>query len=373
MLRKICVVNIFTTWERKCGIAKYSSFLYKELKNIIDELKMPIEVKIVQNVYPESVNPIYWVKIALNLRKSDIIHIQHEFGLFGCLYRGKICGLASYLLYLILSIIKIKRKFKIITTMHEVYEREKVRNPIRKIFYRLREWPIRFSDLIIVHTNKAKSELMSRMKKKIVVIPHGSYQTPIFLDEIESKKKLGLEDKFILTIFGFIHRKKGYEKIIKILPKLENTILIIAGEPAPWDIDYVNFLKDMIKHMNLEKKVVMLAKFIEEENIPIIFNASDIILLPYDEITQSGVLSMALAYRKPVIASKLPAFLEIAQEYGCIELAETEEEWYNKIKEILHSKEKRNLLKKASQKYWENTNWKNVAKLHLNLYIDLIN
>jgi hypothetical protein len=66
-----------------------------------------------------------------------------------------------------------------------------------------------FSDLIIVHTNKARQELISRaMKKKIVTIPHGSYQTPIFLDELECKKRLGVEGKWVITIFGFIHRKK---------------------------------------------------------------------------------------------------------------------------------------------------------------------
>jgi len=368
------LVTIFTTWERKCGIAKYSQFLYKELENIINEDKIPIKVKIVENINPNSVNPIYWTKMALNLKKSDIIHIQHEFGLFGCFWRGKICGLASYFFYLIISILKKIKKYKIITTMHEVYEDKKIRSLIRKAYYRLREWPIIFfSDLIIVHTNKARQELISRaMKKKIVTIPHGSYQTPIFLDELECKKRLGVEGKWVITIFGFIHRKKGYEKILKILPNLENTVLLIAGSPAPWDAEYVNQLSNIIKSMNLETKVILLTKFIEEENLPVIFNASDIILLPYEEITQSGVLSMALAYRKPVIASKLSTFLEVAQVYGCIELAESEEEWLNKIREILHSKEKKEIMKKASQKYWENTNWKNIAKLHLNLYLNLL-
>jgi glycosyltransferase involved in cell wall biosynthesis len=185
------LVTIFTTWERKCGIAKYSQFLYKELENIINEDKIPIKVKIVENINPNSVNPIYWIKMALNLKKSDIIHIQHEFGLFGCFWRGKICGLASYFFYLIIFILKKLKKYKIITTMHEVYEDKKIHSLIRKAYYRLREWPIIFfSDLIIVHTNKARQELISRaMKKKIVTIPHGSYQTPIFLDELECKKK----------------------------------------------------------------------------------------------------------------------------------------------------------------------------------------
>ena len=357
-------VNIITTWERKCGIANYSKNLVKSLKNL------PVEVTVVYNDKPDSINPFYWVKLALKSRKNcDIIHVQHEYSLFGKFW--KTLGIMSFIFYLL---ILIKKHYKIVTTIHEIPERmydgNLIKRIVRKIYYSLADWFVKCSDLIIVHTENARKRVIKMFRNvNVIVIPHGSVKDVMIGDKIYSKKRLGLQNKFVLTIFGFINRRKKYEDIIYILPRLsEDTILIIAGEAITHsDKLYLSKLKDTIRCMGVEDRIIFTG-YLEDRKISEIFNASDVILLPYRDITQSGVLTLALAYRKAVITSDLPTFREIRDKYDCIEIASDREDFLRKIENLIYCKTKMRKLEKKTTRYWIENNWENIAKKHFMIY-----
>ena len=55
-------------------------------------------------------------------------------------------------------------------------------------------------------------------------------------------------------------------------------------------------------------------KFIDHKDVSLFYSASDIVVLPYRKIYQSGVLMMSLCYKKPVVVSDLPSFKEVLKD-----------------------------------------------------------
>ena len=55
--------------------------------------------------------------------------------------------------------------------------------------------------------------------------------------------------------------------------------------------------------------------FVSDETLYDAIGRSDLILLPYRKISQSGVLLLALSFRKPILTSDLPSFKETLEGY----------------------------------------------------------
>lgn len=60
-------------------------------------------------------------------------------------------------------------------------------------------------------------------------------------------------------------------------------------------------------------------RFIVDREIPAFFKRADLVVLPYREIDQSGVLYTALAFEKPLLLSDVGGFPEVAT-HGAAEL-----------------------------------------------------
>ena len=50
------------------------------------------------------------------------------------------------------------------------------------------------------------------------------------------------------------------------------------------------------------------------EEVPLYFFAADLVVLPYNEVTQSGILQIAYAFGKPVVATDLGGFREAVED-----------------------------------------------------------
>jgi len=57
-------------------------------------------------------------------------------------------------------------------------------------------------------------------------------------------------------------------------------------------------------------------RFVTDPEIPALFRRADLVVLPYREIDQSGVLYTALAFGKPMVLSEVGGFAELAEEQG---------------------------------------------------------
>ena len=94
----------------------------------------------------------------------------------------------------------------------------------------------------------------------------------------------------------------------KVLNDYPNITLMIAGKV--WKDNFDEYEK-LIKELRIEDKVLLNIHFIEEKEIKYFFSAADIVVLPYKKIYQSGVVQLAFAYSKAVIASDIGGFKDV--------------------------------------------------------------
>lgn len=346
--------------HRRPGIGDYTNALYRELINL------NIDAGIIPNNNPLTLNPFYFIKAALN-SKCNILHVQFNTDLFGKLW--KINGLYIYLYYLLAKL----AGPAIITTVHDVPDISEYRL-LSRIYLKFLHLPVfMLSRYIIVHTQEAK-QLLSEYglsRSKIRIIPIGIDTNVSIINPADCKKRLGLNGKTVLFMWGFIRASKRYEDIINILPSLdEDIVFLIAGPVRPWCQKYVSYLKELTNKLCLEKRIIFDTRMVPNEEIPVYFGASDIILFPYADITQSAALSQAFAYLKPVLASNIPSFNAIKKKWNCIEIYQlrNKSELISKIKLLLTNKPSRKSLIRNTKRLLDATNWRQIAKQTCSIY-----
>lgn len=178
-----------------------------------------------------------------------------------------------------------------------------------------------FSDLILTHNQFSKAEITFNfpyLANKIEIIPHGNYTPFISIEENQkiSRTKLNIAvEKKVLLFFGMIKSVKGLDVLLKAMPEIiksnPNILLLIAGKP--WRDDFSKY-EDLINNLKIRKYCQLEIKFIDHKDVSSFYSASDIVVLPYRKIYQSGVLMMSLSYKKPVVVSDLPSFKEVVED-----------------------------------------------------------
>ena len=361
-------INLVTSWNKQCGIATYSAFL-------AEELKKTVKVYITSLPKKNALNPYFMILGYRVGHSHDLVHVQFEYGLFSNLKFGRknLTAFAGLLFYFGLAL----GSRRVITTIHE--PRKIITAGGRSgLFYTklLDKLIFTVSDLIIVHTLESK-ELMKTLyavsESKLRVIPHGSFEKPRFLNKSECKRKLNLQGKTVMTILGFVTPKKGHDLVIPLLPQIDQNVqLLIAGGPqTAEDALYLEKLKKLAERYHCLDRVTFTGYLPE---LSAVVNATDIAILPYRTVTDSGILHLLISFRVPTIASDLKAFKEAYQEYGCIELFKSEDpqDLLMKIQSLLSDQQRRDSLKAKCEDMWNATKWSSIAEKHVETYCDVL-
>ena len=113
---------------------------------------------------------------------------------------------------------------------------------------------------------------------------------------------------------------------------------------------------------------------IYSSSVSLFFSAADIVILPYYDITQSGVLQIAYAFSKPVIATDLDGFKESIEDKknGFLIPVGDYKEFAKKIIELLRSEEKMVKMGRHSQYIADHKySWNSIAQETKKLYLSL--
>jgi glycosyltransferase involved in cell wall biosynthesis len=86
--------------------------------------------------------------------------------------------------------------------------------------------------------------------------------------------------------------------------------LLIAGEF--WE-DKKRYLR-LIDELGVQEHVTLVDRYIRNEELPACFCASDLVVLPYTSVTGNGVLQLAFAFGRPVVASAVGSFPRIIED-----------------------------------------------------------
>ncbi len=178
----------------------------------------------------------------------------------------------------------------------------------------------RLADHIFVHTRKMKDELLADFgvhEHYVTVIRHpiNNAFPDTDLSPAEAKRQLGLQEtEKTILFFGKIKPYKGIEHLLSAFRQLGNRDpgyrLIIAGEVQKGNEQYLEELRQKAGPELDCKQIILKAQFIPEEEAEIYLKAADVLVLPYNEIFQSGVLFLAYSFGLPVVATDVGSFRE---------------------------------------------------------------
>jgi len=270
---------------RECGIATFT----EDLVNHLDQLKIfqsstVVAVNEPARVYdygPEVEVEIEQEKIRTYEEAADYINnsgialscLQHEFGLFGGSWGEHILHYLDHL------------EVPSIVTLHTV-----LRNPKEKtyeVISRINEMNTR----MVVMTRRSRRTLIEDYgipAYKLRIIPHGVPKAQLG-ENREVKRSLRLDERFILSTFGLIHRGKGIEYVIRALPKIlkkePSVLYLVLGETHPqvrkWEGEsYRNEMIDLVEDLGLEDHVRFHNRYLMRSELSRYLQATDIYLSP---------------------------------------------------------------------------------------------
>jgi D-inositol-3-phosphate glycosyltransferase len=176
------------------------------------------------------------------------------------------------------------------------------------------------ADHIFVHTQKMKNELLKDFgvaDQSVTVIRHpiNNAFPDTGLTPTEAKSRLGLaeSDRTILC-FGKVKPYKGIEYLLPAFQKLAaedgRYRLIIAGEVQKGNEKYLDSLLQAMPPEIQKGQVILKTQFIPDEDMEVYLKAADVLVLPYKDIFQSGVLFLGYSFGLPVIVTDVGSFRE---------------------------------------------------------------
>lgn len=178
----------------------------------------------------------------------------------------------------------------------------------------------RLMDHIFVHTVQMRGQLMREFavsEAKISVIPFGINNTfpRTEVTGTEARERLGIKrGERVLLFFGRVASYKGLEYAVDALARLRKEgvacRLLIAGRIERGCEVYWEEIRQKIVAGDLEEQITSRIEYIADDDVELYFKASDVLVLPYKAIFQSGLLFLTYSYGLPVIAADIGSFRE---------------------------------------------------------------
>jgi len=363
------IVYVSTFPPTQCGIATYTSDLLSHFHKQFPELNA-IKVKILPDdeifEFQHAKDKIPYQRCKslpdmieeINKISNCIVHLQHEFKLFGGRYGENIIPFIKAI------------KHPLITTLHTVREEtNKIRRDILETIANNSRIIYLFSD----YTKMLLSKEYGIDSEKINVIPHGVPSVTFHFPE-DSSLRDEFYSNFIFISAGHFRDSKGIETALKALYELKKDIpdfkYIIIGADHPRNYTakpYREFIRDLIKKLNLVENIIMVEEYLPIEKLIKYIQVTDIALVPYTNKDQSssGILSLFIACGRPVISTSFQfATTVINGENGILVEPNDVTGFRNAIKKISNDKVLRQKMMQANFIKSQTWNWDEVAHRH---------
>ncbi len=166
-----------------------------------------------------------------------------------------------------------------------------------------------FPERLIVHSRRSARwlELLTRHEDKrdefpLVVMPLEDTDLPKDASEKRAlRKRLGLpEDKFVFVSPGFFFARKRYKEVIRALP--DDAVLVLSGTRSDWEPRYFDEVMDVARGRT---NVIVNTDY---DTMGDHVAASDCVVLYYEDVFQSAVVTQAVWAGLPCIFSDAEGF-----------------------------------------------------------------
>lgn len=175
-------------------------------------------------------------------------------------------------------------------------------------------------DRLVVHSHRSRDDVRQMsVDRPTLVVPHGLYDLfitrPPLREAARAKLTSFAGDDFVLLFFGKIDSRKGIGLFLQLRQALSADAgyrFAIAGR-AGIGSEQTELRAALEEARGSDDCIV------HDHNIPFMevqdyFALADAVVLPYQEGTTSGVLKLALAFGKPVIATDVGDLAETLRE-----------------------------------------------------------
>ena len=192
---------------------------------------------------------------------------------------------------------------KVVWTLHNLQPHDQhgltIHRYCQRFLARRCEWIRVFSPDTVA---RAAAEL-GVSESKFRIVPEGDY-VKVYANHVsreEARRRLGLPGsaKGFLNI-GLIKPYKGVLGLVQAFRKVHaaSAYLLIAGKVM--DLEYGAKIRQY-----LPDHARLIDQFIPDDELQIYFNAADVVVLPFQEIENSGSVIMAMGFAKPIIAPRM--------------------------------------------------------------------
>jgi len=240
------------------------------------------------------------------------------------------------------------------------------------------------ADAIVVHHREHMADRLEQHgvdPKRIAVIQHGTSQLQL-PEKAAARTRLGLpKDALVFLFFGFIHVQKNVHTIVeafaRIARRAPSGFLVVAGNPWAdrwYNRAYCAALKARIALGGLQRRVLFRQGYIPSEQVPDVFAASDVVLLPHWQRygSASGVFHQAIGAGRPVLLARGPKFSEainrLAGVDGVCLPASSPAAWASAMLRMVDDPAFRGAASEAISAMARDTAWPNAAARHLAVY-----
>ena len=205
----------------------------------------------------------------------------------------------------------------------------------------------RSADAVIVHTSEAREIVVGRCGAdpgRVWTTPLGA--APPSAAGLAAATVAEVQARYHLTghqpggrplalCFGYVHRDKGIEVLVAAVARLRSRgelppgglDVIVAGAVRPRsgvfryferrDHEYERALRSAVEQHGIGDQVRFVG-FVASDDVPALFAAARVVVVPYTKVTQSSVLGTATVAGAPVVASDLPGLRENLGEGGLL-------------------------------------------------------
>lgn len=366
------VVWISSYLPRSCGIAYYSSDYINALKKT-----GKVKIKIISHTDAKKADyPIIdlknrkWIEQVFNKIKKikpNIVHIQHEYGLYET-YEDE-----NKRLLKLLEMLK-EINLPVVITYHTIFK--KLEPPHANFVSE----SLKLISAGIFHEEYQKKNISKNIgwkPKNIFVLPHGSDQT-FHPDKEKIRKEYNYDGNLVVGAAGIADQRKGFRTMIRQWPKVvkrfPNAILSLEIKPHQDKLtrEYINKVMKAIMESKVNKNIELIVKDYKKKEFLKRLASFDILVLPYKTESQSGVLAHGFAAHTPAIGTDIEGIgAEIRNSKAglLVKMKDRRNNFYKSIIKLLKSKRLRNKFSKNAEKYVKKVSgWNIIAKKTVNIY-----
>ena len=314
LLRHAPRIGWVSSWNARCGIARYSAWLSAAIPRGRLEVFAPVNAERLEPDTPE-VTRCWTVGIAepdlpdapdelldaLESRALDTVVIQYNFGFFA----------PQRLARLIQRNRALGRQVHVFLHATEDVDLPGFKTSLRDAAQALRE-----ADRVWVHGIADLNRLRAmQVIHNAALFPHGIPE-PVSGGDARLRVQAGIQARRVIASYGFLLPHKGIVQLVEAFAAMQperanlHLLLVCALYPGSVSLQEKAAVEDAVVRHGLAQRVTLVTDFLPDERSLAWLQMADLVVFPYQQTQESSsaAVRMGLASRCPVAVTPLPIF-----------------------------------------------------------------